>query len=95
MSKIISIENVFAPTDNIKVAAERLIGLQKCKTHPTEDYTIPVYGNDINILDTSRKWLYKNLISKGESPSLARISANKQILYVRESDLLREAGELA
>lgn len=71
-------------------AADNLIRLQKCSLVKTDYYTEPIYGSDLNILDQSRKWLFDELLSKGMEFELARIQANKTVLYVNSNELQRQ-----
>lgn len=86
--------NVFS-NGKEQIAANRLVKAQKCKTVQDQEYNIPVYGQDLNGLDGSRKWLFDENIASGKDYEMARIEANKLILYVRESDLREEMKSIA
>lgn len=86
--------DVFNETAERK-AAERLVRAQKCSMTKNDEYCIPVYGYDLNIVDGNRRWLFDKLIASGTEFEMARIEANKTILYVRESDLHEEKNKIA
>lgn len=68
--------------------AERyLIARQRCSKFRDETFNHICYGQDLNTLDYSRRWLFKELLASGETHERARIGANKMVLYVNESDL--------
>lgn len=89
-----NLNNVFNETLE-KKAAERLVRAQKCSMTKNDEYRIPVYGYDLNIVDGNRRWLFDKLIASGVEFEMARIESNKTILYVRESDLQKEMQKIA
>lgn len=68
-------------------AADRLIKNRDCSTKRTDEFDTPRYGEDLNILDPCRKWLFEQQRKKGWSYERARIFANKQLLYVNSERL--------
>lgn len=90
-----NLNNVFSINGKEKLAANRLVKAKKCRTVKDNEYNVPVFGQDLNILDPSRKWLFEEMRAAGKSYEMARIEANKLILYVRESDLREEMKSIA
>ena len=78
-----------------EVAANRLIKQKKCSRTKNGVYTHPCYGDDINTLDESRKWLYEEGLEHNMTVEQARIFANKLVLYVDPVELEREFELLA
>lgn len=68
-------------------AEHYLIARQKCSKVRTAYYTHICYGQDLNTLDYSRRWLFKEFLASGEPHERARIGANKLVLYVNEAEL--------
>lgn len=70
-------------------AVRKLVSEQKCKRCKEGKFTEPVFGQDLNILDYSRTWLYNAL--KAEAPYMdseqLRICANKTVLWVNPADV--------
>lgn len=77
-----------------KLAADSLIRQQRCSTTKSGDFTYPCYGEDLNILDAPRKWLYDAGLAEGMSTEQARIYANKVILHVNPKELEDEYQKL-
>lgn len=77
-----------------EVSANRLIKQKKCSRTKTSEYTHPCYGEDLNILDAPRKWLYDAGLAEGMTTEQARIYANKVILYVNPEELEAEYQKL-
>lgn len=70
-----------------KQAADKLISQQRCSRKKTEKYSVICYGDDLNTLDASRKWLYEEGLSHNMTTEQARIFANKLVLYVDPQEL--------
>lgn len=70
-----------------KQAADKLISQQRCSRKKTEKYSVICYGDDLNTLDASRKWLYKEGLNHNMTTEQARIFANKLVLYVDPQEL--------
>ena len=79
----------------IEKKAERLlIGRQDCSKVNNEEYNHICFGEDLNVLDYCRKWLYEEERAKGASYEHARISANKLVLYINEERLQAEVDRM-
>ena len=79
----------------IEKKAERLlIGQKDCSKVKTEEYNHICFGEDLNVLDYCRKWLYEEERAKGASYECARISANKLVLYINEERLQAEVDRM-
>ena len=79
----------------IEKKAERLlIGRQDCSKVKTEEYNHICFGEDLNVLDYCRKWLYEEERAKGASYEHARIRANKLVLYINEERLQAEVDRM-
>ena len=79
----------------IEKKAERLlIGRQDCSKVKTEEYNHICFGEDLNVLDYCRKWLYVEERANGASYEHARISANKLVLYINEERLQAEVDRM-
>mgnify|MGYP003367928710 FL=1 len=70
-----------------KQAADKLISQQKCSRTKTKKYSIICYGDDLNTLDATRKWLYEEGLNHNMTTEQARIFANKLVLYVDPQEL--------
>lgn len=88
MKRILTADNL------IELAKSNLIAAQKCAKFPDKYYTIPCYGLDTNILDSCRQWLFDKEISRGIDYEMARINANKIVLYVNETELDEELSKM-
>ena len=94
--------NGFSSTESDirQMAIHRLISQQKCTTTKDADHTVVVYGESLNSVDPSRKWLYEKECKKAveaysanplkaEKPDLEKLQiyANKMVLYVSQKEL--------
>lgn len=77
-----------------KQAADKLISQQRCSRKKTEQYSVICYGDDMNMLDGARKWLYEEGLKHNMSTEQARIFANKLVLYVDPQELEDEFEHL-
>jgi len=75
-------------------AMARLISAQRCTKVQDGEHTVPCFGADMNILDSSRKWLFDEEITHGVDSESARINANKLVLYVNQKELAETAEQI-
>lgn len=80
--------------DQIKKEAMRiLVAAKMCTTHKDETHTIPVYGDDSNTLDSSRRWIYEQQL-KIHGKNKAEDFAKKTVLWVSSKELEEKIKEL-
>lgn len=77
-----------------KLAENSLIRQKKCSRKKTNVYSHTCYGEDLNTLDESRRWLYNEGLQHNMSLEQARIFANKLVLYVNQDELEAEFERL-
>ncbi len=69
-----------------------LVSNQRCSRSVTSEYNMIVYGDDLNVIDSSRQWLYDELmveekkINPDVEPEHVRILANKMVLFINRKE---------
>lgn len=89
----ISIKKRLRSNEEIKLLAEGRISQRRhCSIFPTEKYSVPSYGLDINGQDINRSWLIEQL--KKSHPDFdseqIRILSNKLVIYINPNELRSE-----
>lgn len=74
------------------LAEGRLISRRQCSKELTDKYSVPSFGDDMNILDSKRAWLLDEMksLSPNADCEQLRIMANKLLLYLNPAELQEE-----